>query len=238
MHGVEAVREPFGLAVHDDVDVALLPTRDRFAAVLRGRHEAERREHAPERLRFLVAGRELDELHAFDVDARRHRRLDRRARPRRHFVVQELQRAIAVDRDTARGAGAKSVVEDLERPIALVAEPMNRFGELRQRQIALPRHVAEMPAPAQIVHRQARRVGDLHEEQLVDADVADARARNAARQGMEAVENQADRRMIDVADQAPGIAMVEGMPPPRERLIADAHAAASPPARRAPIGHR
>ena len=81
VHGVEAVSEPFGLAVHDDVDVALLPTRDGLAAVLRYRHEAERREHAPERLRFLVAGRELDELHAFDVDARRHRGLDRRARP-------------------------------------------------------------------------------------------------------------------------------------------------------------
>ena len=101
---------------------------------------------------------------------------------------------------------------------------MNRFGEFRERQVALPRHVAEVPAPAEIVHRQTRRVRDLHEEQLVDADVADARARNAAGQGVEAVENQPDRRMIDVADQAPRIAMVERVPRPRERLIADAHA--------------
>ena len=64
VHGIEAVSEPLGLAVHDDVDVTLLPTRDGLAAVLRYGHEAQRREHAPERLRFLVARRELDELHA------------------------------------------------------------------------------------------------------------------------------------------------------------------------------
>ncbi len=102
---------------------------------------------------------------------------------------------------------------------------MNRLRELRERQIALPRHVAEVPAPAQVIHRETRRIGDLHEEQLVDADVADAGARNLARERVEAVENQADRRMIHVANQAPRVAVVERMAAPRKRFVSHAHSA-------------
>src|SRR6185436_10670564 len=106
---------------HDDIDVALLPPRHGLAPVCRRRREAESREHAAERLSLLVARRELDELHAAHVDSRRHRRFDRRARPLRDLVMEQLQRTKPVDGYAACGAGPETVVEDLERPITVVA---------------------------------------------------------------------------------------------------------------------
>jgi hypothetical protein len=137
--------------------------------------------------------------------------------------MEQLQRPKPVDGYAARGAGPEAVVEDLERPITVVANPVNRLGELGERKVALSRHVAEVAAPAKVVHREARRVGDLHEEQLFDSYVADARARNLSRKRMETVEDQADRRMVDVANQAPRIAVVERVAAPSERLVAHAH---------------
>src|SRR5262245_55940739 len=40
---------------------------------------------------------------------------------------------------------------------------------------------------------------------------------------MEAIENESDRWMVDVADEVPGIPMIENVTPPGERLVADAH---------------
>ena len=98
--------------------------------------------------------------------ARRHRSGNRRARARGNLIVHQLQRAITVDRNARRRTRAEPVVENLEAPIAIIADPVDRLGPVGQRKIALPRHVAEMAAPRQIIHIEHRRVGDLDEKQL------------------------------------------------------------------------
>ena len=79
------------------------------------------------------------------------------------------QRAPAVDRDRLRRAAAELVVEDLERQIAIIAGRRHRAHEVLDRQVALARHVAEVPAPVEQVHVDQRRIGELHDEDLVAA---------------------------------------------------------------------
>ena len=82
---------------------------------------------------------ELDEL---DAGARRAWRQRRQARnggagPAPQLVEHEEQRALAVDRDAARRAGAELVVEDLEREQPVVAGGLERVHEVVDRQLAL-----------------------------------------------------------------------------------------------------
>jgi hypothetical protein len=77
--------------------------------------------------------------------------------------------------------------------MAIIADAQQLRGKFGQRKVALARHAAEMAAPVEQVHLQARRVGPLHDEQLFGANVADAGAGNVARERVEAVERQAER---------------------------------------------
>ena len=55
-------------------------------------------------------------------------------------------------------------------------------------------------------------------------DVRKALDRNSAGQGVKTVEDQADRRVIDLFDDRPGLAVVPNVLPPCQRLVADTQA--------------
>ena len=83
-----------------------------------------------------------------------------------------------------------------------------------------------MTAPAEVIHLQDRRIGDLDDKQLVGTDVVDGAGRNAAGERVEAVEYQPQRGVIDIAHQRPGFAVVIDMTPPGQRFVTDAQAPA------------
>ena len=83
------------------------------------------------------------------------------------------QRALAVLGDAPRKRHAEAVVEDLQAEPAVVAGGKNRVHEGVDRQVALAGEVAEMPAPAQHVHVELRRVGELDQFDPVAGDRGD-----------------------------------------------------------------
>ncbi|RMS00924.1 hypothetical protein ALP75_204765 [Pseudomonas syringae pv. actinidiae] len=82
-----------------------------------------------------------------------------------------------------------------------------------------------MAAPFQHVHRQNRRIGHLHEEDLVAGDLRN-RARVALeRQCVEAVEQHTQRRMINLTHQVPDLLPGIDVLAPRQRFITDTQVA-------------
>ena len=75
-------------------------------------------------------------------------------------------------RDRGR-RGAKAVVENFQRKRAFVARFHDLRGEIRQIEIALTREAAVVAAPFEHVHRELRRVGDLHEGDAVARNLGD-----------------------------------------------------------------
>ena len=67
-----------------------------------------------------------------------------------------------------------------------------------------------MPRPLQHVHDQQRRIGELHEEDLVARDPHDAGRIVAQRERVKAVEYQAEVRMVRSVDDRPRLAITIG----------------------------
>ena len=70
-----------------------------------------------------------------------------------------------------------------------------------------------------------RRVGELDDEDAVAGDGADAGEVDLPREGVEAVEDQADIGVVGAAHDLPGVAVVVDVAAPGERLVADAEVA-------------
>ena len=119
----------------------------------------------------------LDEFDAKAFRARRHlRNVGKRLSALRAQLIHQIdQRALPIDGDRARRAGAELVVEYLERQVALIAGRCHRAHEIEQRHIPLPRKAAEMPAPVQHIHLEPRRIGKLDEKNPVAGNGAHRR---------------------------------------------------------------
>ncbi|MNZ60154.1 hypothetical protein D3C78_782160 [compost metagenome] len=225
----EVVGEGIRLAVEDDVDVALAQQADVLRAVLAGAGETELFQPAGQTRTLAFVDGEFEELHTVVATGRR-RREEYVEVGRRHGVAfQQLarllfqveQRAQAIRRIGAGRRGAETVVEDFQRQRPSIAAAQDRREEARQVELALPREAAEMPAPLQHIHGQQRRVGHLHEEDLVAGDIGEAGRIALDRQGMEAVEQHAQCRMIGLADDVPHLLPGVHMTAPGKRLVAD-----------------
>jgi hypothetical protein len=83
-----------------------------------------------------------------------------------------------------------------------------------------------VPAPIEIVHVNQRRVGQLHDEDLVARNRPDRLDVDLAGEGMEGIEDQADVGVIGPPHDLPGVAMIVDVPPPGQRLVADPEARA------------
>ena len=220
VHQVEGMGEALLLAVDHQVDVALRPARHRLGAVLPRPPEAQPGQQGLESRRVLVVGREFDEAHALGMGARRQAEF-----AGAELVHHEAQRAMSVDRHAVRRAAAELVVEDLERQRVVVAGRQQRLHEVEHRQVALSGEIPEVTAPGEIVHLQQRRVGELDQEDAVARNRLDGGQIGAARQDVEAVEHQPDRRMVGAAHRLPGVAVVVDVAAPGQRLEGDAQAA-------------
>ncbi|MNS28175.1 hypothetical protein D3C72_601420 [compost metagenome] len=82
-----------------------------------------------------------------------------------------------------------------------------------------------MPAPLQHVHRQDRRVGHLHEENLVAGDLGDGARVALERQRMETVEQHTEAWMIGLSDDVPHPLVRVHVPAPGQRFITNAQTA-------------
>ena len=146
------------------------------------------------------------------------------------LVEQVDEQATPVDGDASRRPGAELIVEDLQREQAVIAGGVQRIHEVDERQVALAREVAEVPAPGHQVHVEQRRVGDLHQKDLVARDAGDRLVEvGLAGEDMESVEHQPDGRMVGAPDRLPGVAVVADVAAPGQRLEGDPQAAALRP---------
>lgn len=82
-----------------------------------------------------------------------------------------------------------------------------------------------MPAPFQDIHGQDRRVGHLHEEDLVAGNLGDRTRIALEGQGMEAVEQHAEAGVIGLAHNVPDLLISIHVPAPGQRFITDPQAA-------------
>ena len=82
-----------------------------------------------------------------------------------------------------------------------------------------------MARPAEIIQRQHRRIGNLHEADPVTRNGADRRKVRALGENMKAVEDEPDGGMIGTAHDLPAVAIIMDMPPPGERLVTHAQPA-------------
>ena len=192
--------------------------------------EAERAHEAREGLACGLVDSELQELDA----GQRGRRRQAGAVSRHRFDVDERAQPVA-RRHPGRG-GAEVVIENLQRQRPVVAGGEDRAHEAGHVQVALAGKVAEMAAPGQDIHVEPRRIGQLHEEDLVARHLGEAGRVVPKRQRVEAVHDQPERRMIDLAHDVPGLPPQRHVAAKGERLVADAQAAPRRRARRLPQG--
>lgn len=78
-----------------------------------------------------------------------------------------------------------------------------------------------MTAPVKEIHVNQRRIGELHDKDLVAGNGADRIRINLAGQGVETVENNADIGVIGATNYLPGVAMIVDVATPGQRLVAN-----------------
>ena len=120
---------------------------------------------------------------------------------------------------------AITIVEYLERQHAVITRLAERADVFDERQLALPGHAAEMPAPRQRIHGQLRRIGNLHMEKFFAPDRVETVDRDAGRERTEGIEREPDRGVIDLAHDFPGVAVIADVPAPGQRLECHAQSA-------------
>src|SRR4029453_5506946 len=227
MRNVMRVRETFFFLVDDKVDRPLRPAGYRFRFVARGVAKPEAGQKSRELIRAAIIDRKFNEFDAETFRPRRHlRNVGNCSSAPAAQMGQEIdERALALDRDRPRGAGAKLVVENLQRKIAGVAGCLDRCHEIEQRQIALPRKAAEMPAPIQDVHLQPRSVRQLNEKNAIARDRLQRLKVRLAGVSMKAVGKKPAGGGGGASHDFPGIAIIVDVTSPGERLEANAQAA-------------
>ena len=199
---------------------------------------AQQRRRAPRRPRRRRANSMNDEA----ARARRRRRIGeldavdrarappasppRRASRSRTSLSSQQQRAHRVDRGAPVRRLAEHVVEDLERQRAAVARAQHLLEEADDVELALAREVAVVarplqrrPSPAAARRPSARR------RSARPGSSAIAAGSSPQRQRVEAVEDEAEVRMVRALDDLPGLAIAVDVAAPGERLEADAQVA-------------
>ena len=211
------------LAVQDQVDPALAEQIDRLRAVPAGIVKAETAQGLTQLAAGFVIDGEFDER-----DAVEHRRIGQGGDTGLGFHQQQRPQPVA--RRQPRRRGSEFVVEHFQRQRAAIPRPQHVADEIRDRQLALAREQPEMPAPGQRIHRQNRRVRQLHEKQFL-TDRLDARGIIIHGQGMKTIDDQPQCGMTGRLHDLPGVPPSVDVPAPGQRLIADAQAAALRPLR-------
>jgi hypothetical protein len=205
-----------GGGVDQDASVPALPQGDRFGPVAAGLGEAERGQGRGDLGRGRGPGADLGEREA----AQRKRRLGGGV----DGLVEAQERPLGVDGGRARVGLAEHVVEHFERQRPGVPGLQDDAQEPGEVEGALAGEEPVVAAPLEDVHVQVRGVGELEEEQLLGRDDADRGDVGPAREDVEAVEAQAEVRVVGAADDPPGPVEGRDVAAPGEGLVGDAHA--------------
>ena len=88
-------------------------------------------------------------------------------------------------------------------------------------ELALSRKAAVVAAPLQEVQGDHRRVGDLHEDDLLARDLLDRRRVAASGEDVEGVQTDPEVRAVGELDDPPRVAVVVDVGAPGERLEGD-----------------
>jgi hypothetical protein len=81
-----------------------------------------------------------------------------------------------------------------------------------------------VPAPLEVVHLQPRSIRQLHDEDLARVDLGKRLDRHVTDERVKAVEDDADRGVIDRPHDLPGLPLIPDITTPGECLVADAQA--------------
>ena len=248
VHEEIGMGEGISFGVDDEVDVALPVEQHVLAAMPAGDGKTEFGQKLAEDGLRIGIGRELDEGCA--AEQRRCRRVEElhmhsaglaarwsaglricgnvepcvvelRARP----LLDEEQGAHAVGRRLPGRSCAKIIVEDFERDRPGIAGFEDGCEEAWNVEISLTREAAKMPAQGESVHRDIRCIGKLHEEDAVTLQLGNGARIVLDREGMKAVEDQAEMRMGGLLDEPPRMAEFIDASAPGESLVADAQPA-------------
>jgi hypothetical protein len=117
------------------------------------------------------------------------------------------------------------IIEHLERQGAVVAGAQDVADEPGQVERTQPREQPVVPAPLDHVHIEPGRVGQLHVEHLGAGYDSDTRGIVAPGQHVEAVQAQAERGMVGVPHDSPGMGVRVDEPTPCQRLVGQTQAA-------------
>ena len=80
-----------------------------------------------------------------------------------------------------------------------------------------------MTAPREMIHRQARRISDLHEENAIAGDRQERIQLGVARENVEGVKRQTNALMRCSANDFPGVTVIVYKPTPGQCFVANSH---------------
>ncbi len=146
-------------------------------------------------------------------------------KPHPGLRFEEEQRLHRIDRGAPVGRFAEHVVEDLQRQRTAVTCEQHVLEEGRQVELALAGKASIVPAPLQNVHGEPGRIGELEEEDPLAGNIRDSRGIVAERENVEAVEDEPEVRVVDLAHDLPGIRVMVNVLAPRQRFVTDAQIA-------------
>ncbi len=205
-----------GGGVDQDAGVPALPQGDRFGPVAAGLGEAERGQGRGDLGRGRGPGADLGEREAAQWKRRLGGGVD--------GLVEAQERPLGVDGGRSRVGLAEHVVEHFERQRPGVSGLQDGAQEPGEVEGALAGEEPVVAAPLEDVHVQVRGVGELEEEQLLGWDDADRGNVGPPREDVEAVQAQAEVRVVGAAHDPPGPVEGRDVAAPREGLVGDAHA--------------
>ncbi|OIQ70153.1 hypothetical protein GALL_482380 [mine drainage metagenome] len=227
MRRIGRVRVTLGFGIHHNVHVALLPARHLFRHMPPGHAKAKLRQHALQPRRLCGRGGKFDEFQRLHLGA--GGQVGQGGRQRRVFAPQSVlqvdQAAMPVLRHQSRVAAAKLVIENLKAQRPGIACRHHGAQKAHHIQIAFARHVAEVARPIQQVHRDQRRIRQLHEKDLVARNAPDRIRINAAPEGMKTIQNNPNIGVIGAPHHLPRIAVIVDMAAPSQRLKPNPQAA-------------
>ena len=237
MLGIVLAREGVGLGVEHEMDVAVYVECDILGTMTPRAPESKRVQQIAERCGRCIVDGEFDKSQTVDGGWRgRTEELDasedacaltRRGRrePRSRFLLEKEERAHTVQRGSSIRRLAKHIVEDFEPKRAAVSGDQHLLEKVCEIELTLSGEAAVMAAPLQHVHRESRRIGELQEKDPLAGNVGDAGGLVAEREDVEAVEHQAEVRVIGFAHDRESIRIMAHVLAPGERLVGDAQPA-------------
>ena len=229
-------REGVRIGVQNKIDIALAVKRHFLGTMLACVPETELLEQCAQGAPGCIVDGELEERDPAERwDGRRieqldtidHARADLRIvaavtcpalEARSNLPLDVEQRPHRIGRGSPVRNLPEQIIENLQRKRSRITGEQDLFEEVLDIELALTGKVAVVTRPLQHIHDQERRVGELHEENLLSWNLGDTSRIVAQRQGVKAVDDQPEMRMVGALDDSPSLRIQLHCPAPSKRL--------------------